>query len=67
MMQNKNKYIYEGPVMIFDTILTDYWAGETYAVSEKKALSNLAYQFCKQTGRTPNNKITLPGDLDCCE
>lgn len=41
------KYFYSGPVMEFNTLLADIWEGETTAPSEKKARSNLAYQFKK--------------------
>lgn len=39
------------------------WAGSTYAASEKKAKSNLAYQFKKNNNRMPASKITLSGEL----
>ena len=52
-----NQYTYDGPVMNFGTCISDQWHGTTYAVSEKKARSNLAYQFI--TG----SRITLPGKV----
>lgn len=58
-----NQYAYDGPVMEFETCVANHWKGSTYAVSEKKARSNLAYQFKKQNNRLPNTKITLPGKL----
>lgn len=57
------KYIYEGPVMEFDKLLTNRWKGETVADSERKARSNLAYQFKKNNNRIAAAKITLPGEL----
>ena len=42
-------YTYNGPVFEFETLIADRWHGETYAVSEAKARTNLAYQFKKQT------------------
>jgi len=57
------EYRYEGPVMEFEKCIDNNWRGSTYAVSKKKALSNLTYQFKKQTGRSPNCKITLVGDI----
>lgn len=57
------KYVYEGPVMEFDTCLTDRWKGETMAVSESKARSNLAYQFKLRNNRFAGSKITLPGKI----
>lgn len=62
-MEEYHKYIYEGPVMEFDRLLTDRWSGETTATSEKKARSNLTYQFKKQNHRITGTKITLPGKI----
>lgn len=58
-----NVYRYEGAVKQFGAIISDKWIGETTAVSEAKARSNLTYQFKKQTGRTNASKIELPGKL----
>lgn len=55
-----NQYMYDGPVMEFDTCVANRWQGSTYAASEKKARSNLVYQFKKKTNRIPNTRITLP-------
>ena len=51
-----NQYAYDGPVM-------EWVKSTTYAVSEKKARSNLVYRFKKQHNRLPNTRITLPGKL----
>ena len=56
-------YSYAGPVLEFDKIVTNCWQGQTYAVSEAKARSNLAYQFKKENGKVPRSKITLPGKI----
>lgn len=58
-----HKYVYEGPVMAFDKRIVDYWTGITYAVSAKKARSNLAYQFKRKNNLMPQSRITLPGDI----
>ena len=58
-----NYYVYEGPVLIFGKPVTEKWEGETYAPSEKKARSNLMYQYKKQTNRIVGTKITLPGKI----
>lgn len=58
-----NQYEYDGPVMIFDTCVASRWKGSTYAVSERKARSNLAYQFKKMHNRVPGARITLPGKI----
>lgn len=57
------RYFYDGPVKEFDNIVADHWEGETIAPTESKAKSNLAYQFKKQTKRTPATRITLPGKI----
>lgn len=56
-------YQYNGPVLEFNRIIADHWSGETRADSEKKARSNLAYQFKMEYGREPRSKITIPGKL----
>lgn len=58
-----NRYFYDGPVMNFDVCIAHRWTGETYAPSEKKARSNLVFQFKKQTNRAANTKISLPGKI----
>ena len=58
------KYIYNGPVYEFDKLICSNWPGETRAISESKARSNLAYQFKKINNRTARAKITLPGKLE---
>lgn len=58
-----NLYHYDGPVLEFGKIVANHWTGSTRAESEKKARSNLAYQFKMQCGRAPRSKITVPGKL----
>lgn len=58
-----NVYFYNGPVLEFDRVIANHWTGSTRAESEKKARSNLAYQFKMQYGRAPRSKITIPGKL----
>ena len=62
-MRDYHQYTYDGPVMEFDRLLADHWKGETMAPSEKKARSNLIYQFKKQNSRIVGTKITLPGKI----
>lgn len=57
------KYSYSGPVKEFDRIIANKWTGETFAPSEKKARSNLAYRYKQEYGKSPNAKITLPGKI----
>lgn len=56
-------YSYNGPVCEVNRIVASSWKGQTYATSEAKARTNLAYQFKKDTGRVPRSKITLPGKI----
>ena len=58
-----NLYEYNGPVIVFDKCITNNWKASTYAVSEKKARSNLAHQFKQQTNRVARTKVELPGKL----
>ena len=57
------QYLYDGPVMEFDRCIANRWKASTYAVSEKKARSNLTYQYKKKNNKLPNTKITLPGQI----
>ena len=60
----KRLYRYNGPVMLYNMLVTDHWRGETYASSDEKARSNLTYQYKKQYGLLPTAKITLPGQFE---
>lgn len=62
-----NKYIYDGPVMAFERCVADRWTGETLAVSENKARSNLAFRYKKEHGMIPATRITLPGKITMVE
>jgi hypothetical protein len=53
--------------MEFSKCIATRWIGSTYAVSEKKARNNLAYQFKKKNNRISGAKITLPGKLEIIE
>lgn len=58
-----HKYEYDGPVLEYGNLVTDHWRGETMAPSEKKARSNLAYQYKKKNNRIASVKVTLPGKI----
>jgi hypothetical protein len=60
---NKRRYLYDGPVFEFDKCIAQKWTAATYAVSEKKARSNMTHQFKKETGRAIYSKITLTGEI----
>jgi hypothetical protein len=57
------EYIYEGPVMRFDSVVSDTWTASTTAVSAAKAKNNLAYRFKREHNLLPNTRIDLPGKL----
>lgn len=56
-------YFYDGPVKCFEQTVTSHWRGSTYAKTERKARSNLAHQYKRETRRSVTSKITLPGEL----
>ena len=60
-------YSYRGPVMVFDKCVEHYWTGETTASSEKKARSNLAYQYKKEMGLIPQTKVSITVKLKIIE
>lgn len=55
------KYVYSGPVYSFEHLIADKWTGVTYAVTEKKAKSNLFFQCKKAFGMSERAAICLPG------
>ena len=59
-----SKYMYEGPVMEFETLLTNNWKSETIAATEKKARSNFTFQFKTRNNRSASSKIQLPGKIE---
>ena len=63
MEGNYIKYVYEGPVLLFDKCAAENWKGETMAPSEKKAKSNLTYQAKNQLKLISGTKVTLPGKV----
>lgn len=63
MYEQYHTYIYDGPVLEFDRLVANHWKGETVATSERKARSNLAYQFKKKNNRIVSVKVTLPGKI----
>jgi len=71
LYENEKHYTYEGPVIAtsIDKCIMNKWKSETYAISEKKARSNMIFQFKKQNKRYGiglKQKISLPGKLIEC-
>ena len=62
-MNKRNKYIYEGPVMEFETCIDRKWKRETFATSEQEAKRNLTFQYKLQHGKMPSSFVFLPGEL----
>lgn len=56
-----NLYLYEGPVMKFDTCIVNKWKAYSCALTEAEARSNLAYRFKIQNNLLPGARISLPG------
>ena len=67
MDELRRKYLYDGPVMLFERCIVNKWVSSTYAVSESKARSNLMYQFKKNNRLTADSKIILPGKITCVD
>lgn len=57
------KYIYEGPVLLFDKCIDNNWHAETMADSEKRARSNFAYQYKNTHNFSHGARITMPGKI----
>lgn len=57
------KFSYCGPIEKFGRCIENNWRGETMAPTDKKARSNLAFQYKKQAGLQPGARITLPGKI----
>lgn len=58
-MATKQKYVYSGAVLSFNNVVATNWTGETWAVSEKQAASNLAYQYKRRVGLLAASKVSL--------
>ena len=66
MNTTKKMYSYDDAVRSFDDILSVKWRGQTFAESEKKARSNLGYQFRKHMGLSQSVPIRLTGKMTVC-
>ena len=63
MSSERKVYKYVGAVKRFDACINPYWTATTWAVSEKKALNNLAYRYKREHNMSPSAKISLPGKI----
>lgn len=57
------RYRYDGKVTSFGKLISERWVGETIAVSEEKAKSNLIFRFKKEKNLVTSSKIELPDKL----
>lgn len=62
--KQNNLYVYSGPVLVHGKCVASMWSGETWAPSEKKAKSNLAYRFKKENNKLPGTNVELPGVIE---
>lgn len=58
-MENKKCFQYTGPVMQFGKCIGKVHGLKTYAPTERKALSNIAFNYKKQHGLLPSARIEL--------
>ena len=63
MSEELHKYIYDGPVYRFKTLVAEHWKGETMAPSESKARNNLIYQYKSKHHRRTWTHFTLTGEI----
>ena len=56
-------YFYEGPVTQFNKVINKKWSRYTKAVSPKRAIANLQFQYKMKHGLVADSKIELPGTL----
>lgn len=63
MCEVYHRYVYDGPVVLFNKCIVSRWSGETMAPTEQKARSNLAYQFKKENSKVAGAKYSLPGKI----
>lgn len=61
-INKKSKYLYEGPVKQFGSVISRKWSGVTWAPSESKALANLSYQYKKEHNMVVGTRIDLNPD-----
>ena len=57
-----HKYSYNGPVMVHGKYVGQFQA-ETWAGSDQRAKSNIAYQAKQKMNIMANTKVGLPGKL----
>lgn len=61
MKAEKRLFRYTGAVLLYGKPVSDCWTAETYAVSEKKATSNLEFRYKRNFGYTSTALVKLAG------
>lgn len=61
--KRKRLYSYKGAVQVYEKIASSNYKTSTWAVSEKKARSNIASQFKKMMGYEQFVPVTLLGNV----
>lgn len=59
----KALYSYNGGVMVFDRVVASSWKAETFAKSEKQAMSHLAFRYKQEAGLVPSASVKLMGKV----
>lgn len=57
------KYMYEGPIMVFETCVASNWKAYTTATSEAQARNNMTYKAKRLLNKLPSTRVTLPGKI----
>ena len=57
------KYVYEGAVYAFDSLVVMRWKASTWAISEAKAISNLKFRFRNEFNYSRCTPLDMPGRL----
>lgn len=50
---------YSGPIAVFGKVIEVRYSAETYAISEKKARSNIAYQYKRDRNLNVSSNVAL--------
>lgn len=59
----KEKYEYEGAVYAFGELASAHWKASTWAISPKKAITNLKYRFRIDNNYSYRTPLEMPGAL----
>ena len=62
MVQKKSKYHYDGPVYYCNNYVGN-WSGDTWAISDRKALSNLSFRYKTEHKLVAGTLIKLDADF----